>query len=260
MNIPRIALPEINQNVENYTHALHAAGMEPVVISVQSQHIKQTVQQEYLDYSQFRPDNYDGLLLPGGGDVNPQMYGQENKESRGIIDELDALQMEILSVYVKEQKPVLGVCRGMQLINVFFGGTLIQHLPTACVHAHKPEEPDKIHACRAFEGSWLEELYGQEFYHISAHHQAVDRIGEGLSADSVCPSDGCMEALHHLTLPVYAVQWHPERTCLAFENPKTVNGLEVFRFFSRLCRKNLERRIRLAENSPQTAGEAAGWL
>ena len=245
MTRPRIALPEINQNVENYTRALFAADLEPIVISVQSENTMQTVQQEYLDYSQFRPELYDGLLLPGGIDINPKLYGQKNCGSVGCSDSLDQLQLEVLSVFLEEKKPVLGICRGMQLINVCFGGSLIQHLPTAAVHAHKAGEPDKVHPCTASEGSWLAKLYGLSFSHNSAHHQAVDRLGGELEADSFCPLDNCMEALHHRTLPVYAVQWHPERTCLAFENPLTVNGLEIFRFFSGLCRQYRGRREHL---------------
>jgi putative glutamine amidotransferase len=235
MRKPRIAIPEIDQNVRNYTRAVAAAGMEPVVISVQSEQIQQTIQQEYMDYSEFRADAYDGLLIPGGGDINPARYGQENHGSDMIVDALDELQFSMLDDFVKRGKPVLGICRGYQVINVYFGGTMIQHLSTAFRHARALDESDKVHRCIAQENSWLAQLYGATFFHNSAHHQAMDRCGQGLIIDSRCLEDGTVEAVHHQSLPVYGVQWHPERMCLEHERPDTVNGLPVFQFFSRIC-------------------------
>ncbi len=235
MRRPRIAIPEIDQNVRNYTRAVLAAGMEPVVISVQSEQVQQKFQQEYLDYSEFHVEGYDALLLPGGGDVNPARYGQENRGSIMVMDALDELQFAMLDDFVKCKKPVLGICRGHQVINVYFGGTLIQHLPEAFRHFRELDEPDKVHGCIARKGSWLEKIYGREFFHNSAHHQAVERPGEGLVIDSHCLEDGTVEAMHHCTLPVYSVQWHPERMCLDLERDDTVNGLPVMQFFSRVC-------------------------
>lgn len=235
MRRPRIAIPEIDQNVTNYTRAVLAAGMEPVVISVQTEQVQQKFQQEYLDYSEFRVEAYDGLLIPGGGDIDPIRYGQENQASIMIMDALDELQLAMLDDFVKSGKPVLGICRGHQIINVYFGGTMIQHLPTAFRHFREMDEPDKVHGCMAEEDSWLAKIYGTKFYHNSAHHQAVDRLGKGLVTDSRCLEDGTVEALHHLELPVYGVQWHPERMCLVLEREDTVNGLPVFQFFCRVC-------------------------
>lgn len=231
----RIAIPEIDQNVSNYTRAVSAAGMEPVVISVESKQVQQQFQQEYLDYSEFKVEAYDGLLIPGGGDINPIRYGQENQGSIMIMDELDKLQFSMLDDFVKSGKPVLGICRGHQVINVYFGGTLVQHLPTAFRHFRKLDEPDKVHRCMAREESWLAKLYGTEFPHNSAHHQAVATPGKGLIIDSYCLEDGTVESMHHGQLPVYSVQWHPERMCLELERSDTVNGLPIFQFFCKIC-------------------------
>lgn len=231
MDKPRIAIPEIGQNVKNYIAALHAAGMEAVVISIQEKQIVEQYQQEYLDYSEFHAETFDGLLLPGGADVNPVRYGQEMNGSVGVSDALDELQFAVLDAFVSRKKPVFGVCRGLQVINVYFGGTLVQHLPTSFRHAKKAGEPDRHHGCVAEETSWLGMLYGREFLLNSAHHQAVDRCGEGLVTDAWSKEDGVVEAMHHTSLPVYCVQWHPERTCLAWRRNDTVNGLETFRFF-----------------------------
>jgi putative glutamine amidotransferase len=112
---------------------------------------------------------------------------------------------------------------------------MIQHLPTAFRHSRCEEDFDKVHFCIANEKSWLAKLYGTRFPHNSAHHQAADRLGEGLVADSYCLEDGTLEAMHHKTLPVYGVQWHPERMCLENKRTDTVNGFAVFQFFRSLC-------------------------
>jgi putative glutamine amidotransferase len=235
MRKPRIAIPEIDQNVGNYVSAVHAAGMEAVVISVRTEQIRNAYQQEYLEYADFRPDSFDGLLIPGGWDINPGRYGQAVQGSTGIRDDVDELQLSVLGEFLARQKPVLGICRGLQLINVGFGGTLIQHLPTSGRHVHPEWKEDRLHGSRTREGSWLEALYGTAYTVNSSHHQAVDRPGEGLVIDSWCGEDQVVEALHHKDLPVYGVQWHPERLCLAFSGKDAVDGLKVFEYFCRVC-------------------------
>lgn len=235
MERPRIIVPEIYQDVTNYTKAMFAAGMEPVVVSVQSAQIMRTVQQEYMDYRDVRVSSFDGLLIPGGGDINPDEYGQINHGSHPVEKWVDELQFRMLEDILKAHKPVLGICRGLQMINVRFGGTLIQNLKDAPLHIPPRGERDRVHGCHAVKNSWLERLYGASFSHNSCHHQAVRRLGEGLVVDGRCPADGVVESLHHTSLPVYAVQWHPERMCLAHARPDTVDGLAVFRFFCEVC-------------------------
>lgn len=239
MRSPRIAIPEIHQDVKNYVSAVRGAGMEPVVVSAVKEPVRAQSRQRYPDYAgvqvhmEFQAEDFDGLLLPGGGDINPVRFGQENQGSIAISDELDELQFAMLDRFVKCQKPVLGICRGHQLINVYFGGTLIQHLPGSFRHAREGNGPDKVHSVIAGEESWLAKLYGTKFFHNSAHHQAVDRAGSGLVFDSYCPEDSTVESLHHAELPIYGVQWHPERMCLEHRRDDTVNGLPVFLFFGR---------------------------
>ena len=244
MSKVRIAIPEIDQKMENYTRAVFAAGMEPVVISVQREQTRNRFQQEYLDVAEFRIDAYDGLLIPGGGDIDPGRYGQENNGSVMIMEQLDELQLSMLDQFIQSKKPVLGICRGLQILNVYFGGTLVQHLPTAERHAPLPGEGDKVHPCQAEKGSWLAGLYGESFVHNSSHHQAVDRPGKGLLIDGICPQDGVVEALHHESLPVYGVQFHPERMCLAWERDDTADGILIFDYFYEVCHAGLDRRRR----------------
>ncbi len=233
----RIAVPEIGQNMRNYVNALKGVGAEPVIVSVRREHTEKTAQQEYLDFSEFRAENYDGMLLPGGGDIEPRRYGQENNGSVYIDPALDTLQLCALDACVKNGVPVMGICRGHQLINVYFGGDLIQNIPTASQHAiYRLDQPDQRNVSHANHGSWIAQLYGTTFAHNSAHHQAVDRPGKGLVVDARCQEDGVVEAMHHESLPVISVQWHPERMCFDLSRPDTVDGSEVLQYFLNMCR------------------------
>lgn len=148
---------------------------------------------------------WDALLLPGGGDLEPWRYGQENTASRGLEPERDREELRLLQAFTAAGKPVLGVCRGLQTINVFFGGTLAQDIPGHSAGA----EGDRLHAVKTAP-SPLRPLCGERMEVNSAHHQAADRLGGGLRAVQWA-EDGVIEALCHRRLPVWAVQWHPER-------------------------------------------------
>ena len=151
------------------------------------------------------------LLLPGGGDITPAFFGQKDRGSRNIDTELDILQLRLLSCFVAQKKPVLGICKGLQLINVHFGGDVIQHIDTA--DAHKWKDCDQFHPVWRCELSRLDffyQLYGTSAMVNSAHHQAAGRMGDGLIP--VCRAvDNVIDGLTHKALPVLAVQWHPER-------------------------------------------------
>ncbi len=232
----RIAIPEIGQNMRNYVGAVRGVGAEPVIISVRGEHIEESYQSEYLDFADFRAENYHAMLLPGGVDMDPKYYGQENKGSVNINAALDTLQMSALDMAVKAKLPILGICRGMQLINVYFGGTLIQDLSNADQHAYNYEKQcDRRNVSLTNSGSWLHTLYGNRFAHNSAHHQAVDVPGRGIIIDSRCENDGVVEAYHHESLPIIAVQWHPERMCFANARTDTEDGSRVFRYFLTMC-------------------------
>lgn len=150
-----------------------------------------------------RGAKWDALLLPGGGDLEPWRYGQENTASRGLEPERDEAELQLLQEFTSAGKPVLGVCRGLQTVNVFFGGTLAQDVP-----GHGTlEGRDRLHPVRTVPSCplWMEAPTVN-----SAHHQAADRLGGGLRALQWA-EDGVVEALRHERLPVWAVQWHPER-------------------------------------------------
>lgn len=151
------------------------------------------------------------LLLPGGSDITPVFFGQADHGSRQIDTELDILQFKSLSHFVAQKKPVLGICKGLQIINVHFGGSITQHIHTA--DRHKWTDRDQIHYVyhsTLDRSDFFYQLYGNSTLVNSAHHQAVDRLGEGL----ICAcraGDNVIEGLFHPSLPLLGVQWHPER-------------------------------------------------
>ena len=146
-----------------------------------------------------------GLLLPGGCDIDPSLYGEENRGSVEIDGARDKREMEALRAFISSARPVFGICRGMQMINIAFGGSLLQDIP-----GHDPiGQTDRQHDSRTTD-EILKELYGERFVINSCHHQAIDRIGRGLRAVQWAP-DGTIEAIRHESLPIFGVQWHPER-------------------------------------------------
>ena len=170
-----------------------------------------------------------GLLLPGGGDMEPWRYGRANTASRGLEPERDRAELELLERFAAEGRPVLGICRGLQVINVFFGGTLIQDLPGHSAVGNR----DRLHLVNAApEG--FGRLWGDRPVVNSAHHQAVERLGEGLRAVQWA-MDGTVEGLVHKTLPVWAVQWHPERLAGHLAVRGAADGERLLRGFLELC-------------------------
>ncbi|MBR2661710.1 MAG: gamma-glutamyl-gamma-aminobutyrate hydrolase family protein [Clostridia bacterium] len=184
--------------------------------------------------TQFNPEEYGGLLLPGGCDVNPSRYGKSRIPEETVDDELDAIQFAVLEEFLKAGKPILGVCRGHQLLNIAFGGTLVQHLPAAENHMGLPNGDDNVHPVRTEPDSFLFDLYGAGCAVNSTHHQGIETPGKGLRP-VMYSEDGVIEALEHESLPVWSVQWHPERMCFLHKRDDTVDGSRIFRFFLDRC-------------------------
>ncbi len=173
----------------------------------------------------------DGIILPGGTDLDPSLYHEGNTNCEKPDRRLDWFELAVLSLAVELRIPVLGICRGHQIINVFFGGSLIQNVEHCKIHNYKPDKSDRAHGTRVEPGTFIYEIYGEERISInSAHHQAVHRLGKGMKIAQYS-DDGLIEAAYHEELPIYGVQWHPERMCLKNKRPDTVDGLKVFDFF-----------------------------
>lgn len=167
----------------------------------------------------------DGLLLPGGGDITPALYGRESRGSEPPDRARDREELTLLHSFLREGKPVLGICRGLQVINVYFGGTLVQD-----ISGHSAVKgQDSRHAVRGIPARLLPTDQSEV---NSAHHQSVERLGRGLRAVQWA-EDGTVEALEHEVLPVMGVQWHPERW--------GDGGRPVFEAFIRVVKKKKEK-------------------
>jgi len=191
-----------------YVDAVRAAGLEAVPISPgQSRGL----------------DGLGGLVLTGGGDVEPSLYGAEpHVLTNHIFRERDELERNLIEEAERKDLPILGICRGLQMLNVARGGTLHQH-----VDGHKGVE----HSVRLESASRIAVCVGTEDYTVnSRHHQAVNRVGGGLMVTARA-ADGIIEAMedperHFLV----AVQWHPE------DRPATRDALLFSAFAKAVCR------------------------
>lgn len=179
---------------DNYLRALTAAGAEAVVST---------------DIGLAR--HCTGLLLPGGGDI----FGALPRQERVVI-----------SAFVCRRRPILGICRGMQALNVYFGGTLHRH-----IEGHQQPQGDMVHPTRA-EGLPAA-LLGAASWVSSNHHQAVDALGEGLVACQWA-EDGVVEAVMHSALPILGVQYHPERQTGSLLRADAVDTAPLFRWWTAL--------------------------
>lgn len=169
----------------------------------------------------------DGLIIAGGADVEPSRYDAPVDPNSGPFDEgRDAWELALLEAAIEAGVPVFAICRGMQLLNVLLGGTLIQHLPdTLGTTVHRPtRDAYGTHRVRTTESSWLRDAIGAEADVATYHHQAVHEIGKGLVI-AATTEDGTVEALEDLSRNLIAVQWHPE----ASDNDR------IFAKFVQLC-------------------------
>jgi putative glutamine amidotransferase len=239
----RVAIPEpcsydleySGRALPPYLRAIEAAGGEPVIIPLEScpEEIARMV------------TSCAAVLLPGSkADVDPQKYGAEKAPETAPADQpRDAADELLLQDAYNLRKPVFGICYGLQSLNVWRSGTLVQHIHSSVNHSAgaKVEVAHKVAVAAA---SRLAEqiLSGQQTAAVpvnSSHHQSADVVGDGLRVVARCPEDGVIEAIEG-TLPghyVLAVQWHPERT---FEQDQFSNRL--FRTFVDSARQWSERK------------------
>lgn len=194
MPTPLIAIVGRSKDTYNYENALRTLGVS-FVTTLDTQEASQATH----------------LLLPGGGDITPAFFGQYNHGSRNIDTELDILQIKALTLFLEQKKPVLGICKGLQLINVHLGGTINQDISTADTHKWTgQDQKHHVYHSGLNRNDFFYQLYGTSALVNSAHHQAIDKLGSNLTV--VCRAgDNVIEGIMHTTLPVIAVQWHPER-------------------------------------------------
>jgi putative glutamine amidotransferase len=163
-------------------------------------------------------ERLDGLVLSGGGDVDPELYGGASHPTiYNINRERDGMELELARLAFEQELPTLGICRGCQVINVAFGGSLIEHLPDVVGEevAHRGTGPgtSSLHPVELAPGSRVARIVGDVFPHVSSsHHQALRRTADGFAVVGRA-RDGTIEAVERDDHPFYlAVQWHPEET------------------------------------------------
>jgi putative glutamine amidotransferase len=159
-------------------------------------------------------ERLDGLIVAGGGDVDPDRYGKQPHEKTGYVRKFrDDAEFEMVGAALDAELPFLGICRGLQVLNVSLGGSLHQHLPDVVGHrGHSPAPGEFGHLpVRPAPGSRLAGVLGTEKAEAAHyHHQATDRLGDGLTV-SATSEDGTVEAVELAGHPfALAVQWHPE--------------------------------------------------
>lgn len=170
---------------------------------------------------------YDGLIIPGGIDIDPFFYHQHRDKTVVQTDKsFDEKQFQLLNLFYQNNKKVLGICRGQQLINVFFKGTLIQNINTTIQH-HNNHLNKQYH--QITNEDFMKELYGTSFQVNSLHHQAIDQLADGFIVVSRS-DDGIIEAIRHKDYPIIAVQFHPEMPVEQHE----INGRYLFEYFKQL--------------------------
>jgi putative glutamine amidotransferase len=161
----------------------------------------------------------DGIVISGGLDVHPESYGSNNigyaNAPEKFNQQRDAFETAVFNETIKQNKPLLGICRGMQLINCILGGDLVQDIGSAANTIHKNEGNDKIHAVEIMPGTLLSEITLTEAGKTnSAHHQCINKIGRGLLVNAVA-ADGIVEGIEWAANSgksfFLGVQWHPER-------------------------------------------------
>jgi putative glutamine amidotransferase len=190
---------------DDYIQAVERAGGVPILLPVVNAEESILAQMEICS----------GFLFPGGNDIHPKYYASEAHLNLGDINSrVDEYQLKLIRSALESGKPILGICRGNQLLNVACGGTLLQDLseaPNMCLkHFQNSRRYEVMHQVKTAAGSILENLLGSEFWVNSNHHQAIREVGAGLTVIATA-SDGVIEALQMNDRDfVLAVQWHPE--------------------------------------------------
>ena len=194
----------VPEKTEEYLLALKRVGLEPV-----------------RGYTEVDFSDFDALLVPGGPDIDPSFYGQENISSRGMDYDFDRETLKCIDYFVKNKKPILGICLGMQFLNVYFGGTLNQDIEN-----HKFKDGTVFHKVKFEDGTVFHKIYGDFAETNTLHHQAIDKLADALKVNGKT-DDGIIEAVSDESGKILGVQFHPEKML-------EKGGIKVFEYFKDL--------------------------
>jgi Predicted glutamine amidotransferases len=190
----------ISYTPQGYVKGVQAAGGLPMVLPI----AEPEYAKEYIA-------RIDKLILAGGQDVSPHYYHKTQVTPGNYLQTRDRFEMALLEEALKQDKPVFAVCRGMQLMNVYFGGTLKQELADFSDVDHMQKLPQHVpsHTVLTNQTSALHTIYGTKGYVNSFHHQGVDELARTLNVGATCP-DGLIEAIEAPKQRLLGVQWHPD--------------------------------------------------
>lgn len=190
----------------NYTRAFERAGMVPVVIPLMNDSTMLSKAVEMVDI----------VFLAGGEDMDPAYFHAMPSPKLGKVNHArDTLEMKVLEEAVAQRKPIVGICRGLQVINVYFGGTLYQDLPSEygnplLSHKEGKRKNELVHPIKMVPDSYLARALGTDSVGVNSnHHQAIKDVAEGFRVTATSP-DGVVEAIEHSEYPCVAFQFHPE--------------------------------------------------
>lgn len=182
-------------------------------------------------------ENADGIIMTGGVDVHPFRFDEEPIEKIGTISaERDEFDFKLMKYAVEMNKPIFGICRGIQVINVYFGGTLIQDIPsqrnTNILHSQTAEYHTAAHKIQIVKDSIIYDMLGENSEVNSFHHQAVDKLAKDFRVTATA-KDGIVEAIEYKKKDsfILGLQWHPE-----LMSAKNVKMQNIFDMFVEVCK------------------------
>lgn len=190
---------------DDYIRSVISAGGIPLILPIVSEEAVVRAQAELID----------GLILSGGQDIQPHLWGEEpHRDIEELLPPRDDFDMLLIQYMTLLKKPILGICRGEQILNAVHGGTLYQDLShkEECYIKHRQQCSADIatHQIEVYKGSWLYEVLGERTWVNSYHHQAVKEVGKGFKVSAVS-KDGVIEAIEKIDESwIVGVQWHPE--------------------------------------------------
>lgn len=200
----QMALREAPFVSRGLVEAVAACGAVPVILP----DVPDPQKEAYIDMA-------DALVIPGGPDMDPRFFGEEPIWQNGRTNyRRDEFEIEIFRAFYEAGKPIFGICRGCQLVNIALGGDVYQDLPAQCPsayikHKQAAQGDQPTHHVDVERGSVLFQSIGIRAYVNSRHHQAIRRVAEGLSVTAKAP-DGVIEAVESADGKILGVQWHPE--------------------------------------------------
>lgn len=206
---------------KNYIDGITNANALPIVLPIGNPKLAKN----YID-------SVDALVLAGGQDVSPLYFGEDPQINLHETDsDRDAFEVALVLEAIKQEKPILGICRGLQIVNVALGGTLYQDLNSQYqgLNVRHNQYPTKwytpTHRLILKRVSWLQSFLDDQSLVNSFHHQAVKKLGDGLQLDAVS-TDNVVEAFSDESRRIYAVQWHPEM--LLMKHPEAQKLFDTF--------------------------------